>query len=215
MCKNSHDAWQPKADLFLDSASGAPFFKLLKKQDKFQWTEEGQKAFEELKRYLTTPHTIEAPKPHEVLKLYISTTNNVVSTAIVVGREESGSTQKVQHPVYFISEVLSDSKTRYFHIIKLAYALLITSRKLSLYFQAHQIEVHTSSTLREVLHNKEVTGKIAKWPIKVAMYDFVFKPRSAIKAHALSDFIVEWTEIQIPPTKRKLEYWTINFDESL
>jgi hypothetical protein len=87
---------------------GLPFFKVLKKQDKFQWTKEAQKAFEELKRYLTTPPTLMAPEPHEVLQLYISAMNNVVSTAIVVEREESGNTQKVQHPVYFISEVLSD-----------------------------------------------------------------------------------------------------------
>jgi hypothetical protein len=87
---------------------GLPFFKVLKKQDKFQWTKEAQKAFEELKRYLTTPPTLMAPEPHEVLQLYISAMNNVVSTAIVVEREESGNTQKVQHLVYFISEVLSD-----------------------------------------------------------------------------------------------------------
>jgi dsDNA-binding SOS-regulon protein len=87
---------------------GLPFFKVLKKQDKFQWTKEAQKAFEELKRYLTTPPTLMDPEPHEVLQLYISAMNNVVSTAIVVEREESGNTQKVQHSVYFISEVLSD-----------------------------------------------------------------------------------------------------------
>jgi hypothetical protein len=45
--------------------------------------------------------------------LYISATTLVVSAALVVEREESGRSQKVQRPVYFVSEVLSDSKTRY------------------------------------------------------------------------------------------------------
>jgi hypothetical protein len=31
----------------------------------------------------------------------------------------------------------------------------------------------------------------------------------------LSDFVVEWTEIQTPPKEKELEYWTINFDGSL
>jgi hypothetical protein len=31
------------------SVIGIPFFKLLKKQDKFKWTKEAQEAFEELK----------------------------------------------------------------------------------------------------------------------------------------------------------------------
>jgi hypothetical protein len=55
----------------------------------------------------------------------------MVNTAIVVEWGESGTNYKIQYPVYFISEVLSDSKTQYFHIMKLAYALLITFRKIS------------------------------------------------------------------------------------
>jgi hypothetical protein len=81
-----------------------------------------------------------APEPHENLQFYISATSNVVSTAIVIERGESETNPKIQYLVYFISEVLSDSKTRYFHIMKLAYALLITSCKLSHYFQAHLID---------------------------------------------------------------------------
>jgi hypothetical protein len=98
-------------------------------------------------RSIWQPTHYGSPEPYEYLQHYISTTSNVVSTAIVV---------------YFVSKVLSDSKTRYFHIIKPFYALLIKSRKLSHYFQAHQIEVHTSSTLGEILNNREATGKIAK-----------------------------------------------------
>jgi hypothetical protein len=139
----------------------------------------------------------------------------VVSIAIIVEWGESDNNCKIQYPVYFISEVLSDSITRYFHIMKLTYALLITSHKLSHYFQAHQIEVHTSSTLGKILNNREATGKIAKWVIKLSMHDIVYKPRTTIKPQALSNFITEWTETQAPPKERELEYWTINFDGSL
>jgi hypothetical protein len=117
--------------------------------------------------------------------------------------------------VYFVSKVLSDSKTQYFHIMKLAYALLIMARKLSHYSQAHRIEVDTSSTLGEILNNKDATDKIAKWAIELSMYDIVYKPRTAIKAQAHCDFMAEWTEIETPPRERELEYWTINFDRSV
>ena len=54
-----------------------------------------------------------APRPDETLLIYIAATSSVVSIAIVVEREEAGHTYKVQRPVYFISEVLNESKTRY------------------------------------------------------------------------------------------------------
>jgi hypothetical protein len=135
--------------------------------------------------------------------------------AIIIERGESDTNGKIQYPVYFISEVLSDSKTRYFHIMKLAYPLLITSRKLSHYFQTHWIEVHTSSTLGKILNNMEATGKIAKCAIELSMYDIVYKPRTTIKVQALSNFVAKWTETQTPPKERELVYWTINFDGSL
>jgi hypothetical protein len=87
--------------------------------------------------------------------------------------------------------------------MKIAYALLITSRQLSHYFQVHQIEVHTSSTLCEILNNREATGKIGKWAIELSMYDIVYKPRIAIKAQALSDFMAKWIETQTPLRERE------------
>jgi hypothetical protein len=97
-------------------------------------------------------------------------------------------------------------------MMKLVYALLITSHKLSHYIQTHQIKVHTSSTLGEIMNNRDVTGKIAKSVIELSMYDIIYKPRTTIKAQALSNFVTEWIETQTPPKERDLEYWTINFD---
>jgi hypothetical protein len=78
---------------------GLPFFKLLKKQDKFQWTKEAQEAFKDLKRYLTSPPTLVAPEPHEILQLYICATSNVVSTMIVVKRGGGGVGHQPQDPI--------------------------------------------------------------------------------------------------------------------
>jgi hypothetical protein len=109
---------------------GLPFFKLLKKADKFVWDDEAQKAFEALKESLTTPPAMTPPIPKETLLLYISSTTNVVSTVLVAEREEEGQAYPVQRHVYYVSEVLDDAKTSYTQPQKLLYALLITSRKL-------------------------------------------------------------------------------------
>jgi hypothetical protein len=75
---------------------GLPFFKLLKKADKFVWDDEAQKAFEALKESLTTPPVMTPPIPKETLLLYISATTNVVSMVLVAEREEEGQAHHVQ-----------------------------------------------------------------------------------------------------------------------
>ena len=53
--------------------------------------------------------------------------------------------------MYFISEVLFDSKTLYSQIQKLLYTILITKRKLHHYFESHPVTVVTSFPLSEVI----------------------------------------------------------------
>src|SRR3954470_16670500 len=83
-----------------------PLYQLMKKSSDFTWTEESQVAFDDLKKQLSTRHVLAAPREREPLLLYITATSHVVSIAIVVEREEEGKAQKIQRPVYFISEVL-------------------------------------------------------------------------------------------------------------
>jgi hypothetical protein len=70
----------------------------------------------------------------------------------------------------------------------------------------HQIEVQTSLTPGKTLNNREATGNIAKWAIELSTYDIIYKPGTAIKAQALSDFVAEWTETQTPLREREVEY---------
>jgi hypothetical protein len=44
------------------------------------------------------------------------------------------------------------------------------------------------------LNNREATGKIGKLTIELSMYYIVYKPRTVIKAQALSDVMAKWTE---------------------
>jgi hypothetical protein len=100
----------------------------------------------------------------------------VVSSAIVVERQEDSHANPVQRPVYFVSEVLSESKERYQRVQKLLYAVLINSRKLRHYFQEYSISVVTDYPLGDILRNQDATGRISKWEVKLGALNIDFKP---------------------------------------
>jgi hypothetical protein len=115
----------------------------------------------------------------------------------------------------YVSKVLADAKIHYSQPQKLLYTLLITSRKLRHYFQAHKITVPSSFPLGEIIRNRDANGRIVKWSVELGEFDIKFFPRKAIKSQILADFVSEWTEIQMPPPKERPEHWIMYFDSAL
>jgi hypothetical protein len=155
---------------------GLPFFKLLKHQEKFVWTPEAYQALAQLKDFLSKTPVLTAPRKNEQLLLYLAATTHVVSTAIIVERQEDGHANPVQRPVYFVIEALSKSKARYQPVHKLMYAVLITSRKLQHYFQEYSITIVTDYRLGEILRNKDATRRTSKWVVELGTLNIDFKP---------------------------------------
>jgi hypothetical protein len=101
---------------------------------------------------------------------------------------------KVQKPVYFVSTVLRDARERYTMQQKLLYTLLIASRKLRHYFQGHPIKVVTDRPLVTILHNPNVTGRVAEWAVELQPFEISFETTKVIKSKASAKFTAEWTD---------------------
>jgi hypothetical protein len=194
---------------------GLPFFKLLKHQEKFVWTPEVDQALAQLKDFLSKPPVLTASRKGEQLLLYLVATTHMVSTAIIVQRQEDGHAYPVQRPVYFVSEVLSESKARYQPVQKLLYIVLITSRKLRHYFQEYSISVVTDYPLGDILRNQDATRRISKWAVELGSLNIDFKPSTTIRSQALVVFMAEWRDNQLPTPTERPEHWVMYFDGSL
>jgi hypothetical protein len=147
-----------------------------------------------LKATLTHAPILTLPLDGEPLYLYISVTTQVVSTVIVVERTEEGHALPVQQPVYYISEVLSETKARYPQVQKLLYAVVLARRKLRHYFEAHLVMLVSSFLLGEIVRNPDAVGRIAKWSVELMGETLAYAPRKVIKSQILAEFIAEWTD---------------------
>jgi hypothetical protein len=155
-----------------------PFFEILKSAEVFQWGPAQQRAFEELKQYLIDLTTLTPPSPGAPLLLYVAASHSAVSAALVQERQD-GQIKK-QAPVYFVSEVLSVSKKNYTELEKVLYAVLMASRKLRHYFQAYHIIVPSSQPLKDIMRNREATGRIGKWAAELNEFTIDYGHRSSI-----------------------------------
>jgi hypothetical protein len=88
---------------------GLPFSKLLKLPEMFAWTMEADQALTQLKHFLSKPPVLTALRKKEQILLYLDATAHVVCTAIIDEWQEEGHAYTFQRPVYFVSEVLSES----------------------------------------------------------------------------------------------------------
>ncbi|XP_071681660.1 uncharacterized protein [Lolium perenne] len=191
-----------------------PFYSLMKKSEKFEWTDEAHESFNNLKKILSTSPVLVTPHEKETLLMYIAATVQVFSSVLVVERAEAGKVHGVQWPVYYLSEVLTPAKQRYPHHQKLAYAVWRTTRKLRHYFTEHPIIVVSEAPLKNILTNPEATGRVSQWAIEIAPHDITYVNRMAIKSQVLPDFMADWIQSQTPAAPDMSGSWTMYFDGS-
>src|SRR5688572_28788130 len=93
--------------------------------------------------------------------------------------------------------------------------MLMASRKLRNYFQAYNIIVPSSQPLKDIMRNKEATGRIGKWAAELNEFYIDYVHRSSIQSQALADFIADWTPgAQGEEATKDAEAWTVFCDGS-
>ena len=97
-----------------------------------------------------------SPELDEVLFAYIAVAPYVVSLVLI--RVDCS----VQRPVYYVSKSLHEAEVRYLPLEKAILVVVLGTRKLPHYFQAHIVVVLTQLPLKAILRSADYTGRVAK-----------------------------------------------------
>ncbi|XP_065624488.1 uncharacterized protein LOC136065344 [Quercus suber] len=134
-------------------------------------------------------------EPDEVLFKYIAVATHAVSLVLI--RADGG----VQRPVYCVSKSLHKTEVCYLPLEKAILAVVLGTRKLPHYFQAHTVIVLTQLPLRVILRSADYTGRIAKWGMILGVFDIKYMPCTSVKGQVLVDLVAEFTEPQLEEVK--------------
>jgi ribonuclease HI len=95
------------------------------------------------------------------------------------------------------------------------YVVLMASRKLRHYFQAYHIIVPSLQPLKDIMRNREATGRIGKWAAELNEFTIDYVDISSIQSQALVDFIADWTPgAQDEEATKDTEAWMVFCDGS-
>lgn len=92
----------------------------------------------------------------ESLSFYLSINPIVVSSVLV------NAIAKGQVPMYYVSKVLAKTEMNYMEVGKYLYTLVISARKLRIYFHEHEITVLTNQSLKHFLQKHEASSRMIK-----------------------------------------------------
>ncbi|GKF23924.1 reverse transcriptase domain-containing protein [Tanacetum coccineum] len=177
------------------------FFNTLKnitKENKheYKWTIVAEEAFQQMKRCIMNLPSLTPLYLKETLYAYLAVSTEAVSFILFTNQKGK------QNPVQYVNRILNESERNYAPMEKLALSLVLMTRRLRRYFEAHPVKVITDQPIKQILNKTEASGKLAKYAVKLGAYNITFEPRNAVKGQVLADFITK-TPREEPPEDSK------------
>ena len=99
--------------------------------------------------------------------------------------------------MYYTSQAFQGIEAKYPRMEKMAFSLIVDSKKVRPYFQAHAIMVMMDQPIWKAMSKLDVAGCMIQWVVELSQLDIEYRPITAIKAQALADFIAEFTLLDL------------------
>lgn len=168
----------------------APITDLLKKNPRFKWTPEAQTAFDTLKTRLTSAPVLSHPDFTKPFVVQCDASNSGVG-GVLYQVDDKGD----EHPIAFMSQKLNGAQRNYSVTEQECLAAVLSLKKFRGYIEGMPFKVVTDhASLRWLMTQKDLNGRLARWSLKLQGYDFTIEHRKGsanIVPDALSRVFVE------------------------
>jgi hypothetical protein len=163
-----------------------PINVLLKKDKKFEWTQEIQRAFTKIKHAITSAPVLVSPNFDQDFIIYSFASEETIAS-ILTQRNLKGE----ELPISFMSKTLHDYELRYSEIEKQALSLVKVVAHFRTYIlSSHVIAYVPTSPVKMLLNQQLREGKWENWLAKIQEYDIEIKPLKVVKGQGLCKLMV-------------------------
>jgi hypothetical protein len=164
----------------------APIFKLLRKDQSYDWTKDCQKAFDSIKEYLLEPLILSPPVEGRPLVMYLIVLDE--SMGCVLGQQDGFGKEK--YAIYYLSKKFTDCETRYSMQEKTCCPLAWAAKHLRQYMLNHTTWlISKMDPIKYIFEKLALTGRIACWQMLLSEYDIEYRSQKAIKGSVLADHL--------------------------
>ena len=196
-----------------------PLTSLTKKDAKFEWTPACQKSFELLKETLCGEPVLKYADTSKPYTLY--TDASKFSWAGVLTQPHTmvidGKSTTTDHPVAFVSELFRGSQLNWAALMKEAFAIYMSVKKLSFYLTDAQILLRSDhKPLEKFLLKNTLNSKVNNWAMELEAFNIQFdyiKGSNNILADTLSCLIEIDPDTPTTPEGQGYEFGYAIFEE--
>lgn len=155
------------------AAIASPITDLLAKRPKFIWTDDAQVAFDKLKACLTSAPVLSHPDFSKPFVIQCDASKTGVG-GVLYQLDDAGE----EHPIAFMSRKLNSAQQNYNVTEQECLAAVLSLKKFRGYVEGMPFKIVTDhASLKWLMTQKDLSGRLARWSLKLQAYDFVIEHR--------------------------------------
>jgi hypothetical protein len=167
-----------------------PILKLLKKDVKFEWTDEERKAFKNIKDSIGKSYVLISPYYYKYFHIFSFASEDTI-VGVLLQKNDDGQ----EKPIAFMSMALQNSELNYTIMEKQVYALVKSLKHFRVYVGYSKVVGYVPHpAVKDILLQQNCLGVMGKWVSKIQEYDLEIKPTKLIKGQGLAQMLTKGNE---------------------